>query len=320
MDRVKEIYGNHPCPCWSHTEGGGFTALNAFAAVQSQPGLSTELFEELKRKGGGAVALAEEDWLLFRQGEEWILQKCPRTNSSEQDFTERTEQDLLAEKESHVRTREELQHALDRSETLLQEVHHRVKNNLQIISSILNLQSDQVEDDESKEILQESRNRIEAMSFIHESLYCGNDFEKIQLTRYVQGLVSNLAYAYLKEKERIEVTYDIDDVGLALDQAIPCGLIINELVSNAFKYAFPNGMEGELKVGLREKEGRLAIHISDNGIGLPESFVLEHCESLGLQLVCALIEQLDGELEYSKERGTRYLITFDKVKKPQRWR
>jgi PAS domain S-box-containing protein len=212
------------------------------------------------------------------------------------------------------RINEHINQSLKEKETLLQEVHHRVKNNLQIISSLLSLQSSYVHDGESLEVLKESQNRIKSMSFIHESLYMNKNFSSVDLREYVKGLSSNLLYSYSLNPEQVDIIMDIDELTLNIDQAIPCGLIINELVSNTFKHAFPEGNKGELKISVREKEGRMAILIADNGVGIPKEWKLEDNESLGIQLVYTLTEQLDGDIEFSGERGTKYLITFDRIK------
>lgn len=197
-------------------------------------------------------------------------------------------------------------------EILLQEVHHRVKNNLQVISSILNLQSSYVKDQSSLDILRESQNRIKSMSFIHESLYQTRDFSRIEFSDYILSLSNNLIHSYSIEAGKIKLSTDFKKVFLSLDQAIPCGLIVNELVSNALKYAFPQGTTGEISLKIKESDNIIRIHIADNGIGLPADLDVEHSESLGLQLVYTLIDQLDATIEVNSEKGTNYLITFEK--------
>ncbi len=213
----------------------------------------------------------------------------------------------------------QISQSLKEKETLLQEVHHRVKNNLQIISSLLNLQSSYVKDEQSLDVLKESQNRIKSMSFIHESLYMNKNFSSVDLREYVKGLSSSLLHSYCLNPERMNVSMDVDQLTLNLDQAIPCGLIINELVSNTFKHAYPDGQDGILKISIKEKEGRMAIMVADDGIGISEDWDLENSESLGLQLVYTLTEQLDGDIEFSGEKGTKYLITFDRIKTSRSW-
>ncbi len=200
-------------------------------------------------------------------------------------------------------------------EVLLQEVHHRVKNNLQVISSILNLQTSFVKDSESLNILRESQNRIKSMSFIHESLYQTKDFSGIEFSDYILSLSQNLIHTYSLNKTEIIFKTDLRETKLSLDQAIPCGLIVNEIVSNALKYAFPNRDKGTVFLGIREKKGKIHLEISDDGIGMPEGIDPEDADTLGIQLIYTLIEQLDATMELKIDGGTKYLITFEKQPK-----
>ena len=212
-----------------------------------------------------------------------------------------------------------IKQSLKEKETLLQEVHHRVKNNLQIISSIMSLQSSYVKEENTMNILNECQNRIKSMSFIHDSLYLNKDLDSIDFNYYIHGLCRNLIQSYSIDPTKINLNLEVDDVNLSLDQAIPCGLIVNELVSNALKYAYPDGRNGELSILVKEKEGRMALTISDDGVGIGEDIRLEDIDSLGLQLVFTLIEQLDGDVAYSSHQGTKYLITFDRLKSRKSW-
>lgn len=204
--------------------------------------------------------------------------------------------------------------SLKEKEVLLQEVHHRVKNNLQVISSILNLQSSFVSDENVLSILKESQSRIKTMSYIHETLYQTADFSSIEFTDYISSLARNLVQSYAPGDTSIALELDFDEIYLDLDQAIPCGLIINELVSNALKYAFQGTKSGTLTISIKEEGDRIAMTITDNGIGLPDDFKYQDSESLGIYLVYALIEQIDAEIRVESERnqGTRFLITFEK--------
>lgn len=197
-------------------------------------------------------------------------------------------------------------------EILLKEVHHRVKNNLQVINSILNLQSSYVEDPKTLEIINESQNRIRSMSYIHESLYQTKDFSAINFADYITNLVQNLVHSYQLYQDKIDLKLKIEPVKLALDQAIPCGLILNELVSNALKYAYPHNQKGQIVIEVYEKNDKLSIGVEDFGIGLPEDYKIENSESLGLSLVHTLVDQLDGELMLKRLGGTKFLITFEK--------
>ena len=202
--------------------------------------------------------------------------------------------------------------SLKEKEVLLQEVHHRVKNNLQVISSILNLQSSYVTDPSTLDILQESQNRIKSMSFIHETLYRTTDFSSINFSEYIKSLSHNLIQSYTLQNCKVDFVADIDTIEMSIDQSIPCGLIVNELVSNALKYAFKDRKKGKLMIELKENGKQVSLRVSDDGVGLPENFKFEKNDSLGVQLVYSLTEQLDGTIEVNSEKGTSFLITFEK--------
>lgn len=203
--------------------------------------------------------------------------------------------------------------SLKEKEILLKEIHHRVKNNLQVISSILNLQSSFVTDEKTLEILQESRNRIRSMAIIHENLYRTEDFSSINFSNYLENLTKNLVASY-RINEEVVLETDLEDVDLILDQAIPCGLLVNELITNALKYAWKDGEKGTITIKLFQVENQITLQISDDGIGLPFNFFQNKPETLGLQLVETLVEQLDGVLDIQIENGTKYFIKFENIK------
>jgi len=205
-----------------------------------------------------------------------------------------------------------LKESIAEKDVLLKEVHHRVKNNLQVISSILNLQTSYIKDNKTLEIIRESQNRIKSMSFIHESLYQTTNFSSIKFYEYIEKLSRNLVQTYAYEKN-IKLETDLEQVDVSLDQAIPCGLILNELISNALKYAFVGDKnDGTLKIMLSEKGEEIFITVEDNGVGIPGELDVENTDSLGLQLVFTLIEQLEGTINLDTKTGTKYLITFAK--------
>lgn len=207
-----------------------------------------------------------------------------------------------------------LRQSLSEKEVLLKEVHHRVKNNLQIISSIMSLQSGHVDGDERiLELLRVSRDRIRSMSFIHESLYQNKDFSSIDLGSYIDGLSRNLVMSY-SLTGNIALERDLKRVELVLDQAIPCGLILNELISNSFKHAFPNGRPGVVRIALNLSGEQVSITVKDNGVGLPEGFNTKNDGNLGLELVRTLVEQLDGKLDVKTGDGVAYLLTFERYR------
>lgn len=216
------------------------------------------------------------------------------------------EKEITERKETEVKLKE----TVAEGDILLKEVHHRVKNNLQVISSILNLQSSYVKDEYTLNMLKECRDRIKSMSFIHESLYQSKNFSHVDFGDYLKSLCSNLLHSYAVT-DRVSLNFDIDKLLLSLDTSIPCGLIVNELVANALKYAYPNSKKGNIFISLKRKEGgpNLLI-IKDDGIGMPKNLNIKETESLGLQLVMTLVDQIDGKLTCESKNGTRFLIEF----------
>lgn len=210
---------------------------------------------------------------------------------------------------------ERIRLSLKEKEVLLKEVHHRVKNNLQIISSLLNLQSKYIKDDQALEMFKESRNRIRSMTLIHEKLYRSKDLANLDVAEYIQNLSSNLFRSY--SAGRVNLKTQVDDILLGIDTAIPCGLIINELVSNSLKHAFPD-KQGEILVNLHRDDGKFTLTVSDNGVGFPEHVDFRNTDSLGLQLVCTLTDQLDGAIELNRTGGTEFKITFGEIKYKER--
>ncbi|MDG2440497.1 MAG: histidine kinase dimerization/phosphoacceptor domain -containing protein, partial [Crocinitomicaceae bacterium] len=210
----------------------------------------------------------------------------------------------------------EIIESLKEKEVLLKEIHHRVKNNLQVISSILNLQSSFVKDENTLGILQESRNRIRSMAIIHENLYRTEDFSSINFADYLQNLTANLIATY-RIHDQVILNSDLDNIDLILDQAIPCGLLVNELITNSLKYAWRSGEKGTITMELKEEKGFVQLFIGDNGVGLPAKFEDMNSDTLGLQLVVTLVEQLDGELAVDSDNGTKYLIKFENIKSTQ---
>ena len=209
---------------------------------------------------------------------------------------------------------DELKNSIREKEILLQEIHHRVKNNMQIISSLLNIQARYVDDNETVNVLKESQNRVKSMAMIHEKLYQSKNFNKIYFADYIESLVWDLFYSYSVEKGTIKPVLEIDDVKLNIETSVPCGLIIVELVSNSLKYAFPDKHKGELKVSLKSKGNYYVLTISDNGVGIPENVDFKNTDSLGLRLVNSLTDQIDGEIELkTSSHGTEFKITFQEL-------
>ena len=220
--------------------------------------------------------------------------KTVKVFGSFQDITERKQAEQL------------LKAALLEKETLLKEIHHRVKNNLTVVSSLLELQGRASQDERLKSAFQNSQQRIQAMTAIHEQLYKSDNLARIDMTRYVAELAEELHSAYAHGELSLQV--HIQEVYLGIDQAIPCGLILNELLTNALKYAFPAGaaeasQEPVIAVSMQQEKDQITLRVSDNGVGLPEGFNIEASRSLGLKLVTRLTGQLHGELEVASEFG-----------------
>jgi len=193
----------------------------------------------------------------------------------------------------------------------LREIHHRVKNNMQIISSLFNLQAGHIKDADALRSLKEGQNRIRSMALIHEKLYKSRDLSKVEFASYIRSLSTYHFQFFKVDPDRVRLETDLQDILLDINSAIPCGLLINELISNALKHAFPEGRRGIISVGLRrEEDGRLRLRVADDGVGLPGGLDLRTPGSFGLQIVDLLINQLDGEVELDGKKGTSITISF----------
>lgn len=208
--------------------------------------------------------------------------------------------------------------SLKEKELLLKEIHHRVKNNLQIIISLLKLQSKYVFDPRDLEIFNKSRSRVETMSLIHEKLYKSADISQIDIGNYLRELVSHLLKAYNLSNAQIDFIINADNILMTIDTAIPCGLIVNELINNILKHAFPEGYTGKIELNLRRSDENVILEVIDNGIGIPEAFELDKSDTLGMQLIDTLVKQLDGIIEIDRSSGTRFSIEFRELKYKER--
>ncbi|MGA2677259.1 MAG: PAS domain S-box protein [Methanobacterium sp.] len=213
----------------------------------------------------------------------------------------------------------DLRISIHQKDLLIKEIHHRVKNNLQIISSLLYLQEDYVKEDfKAVNVLQESQNRVSSMALLHEMLYQSEDLSQINFSEYIKNLVSKLFNSY-SIKNNITPIINVDNICLNMETAVPCGLIISELVSNSLKYAYPDDSNGELIISLQYLKNELELIISDDGVGFPENLDFRNIKSsLGLKLVNSLVKQLDGSIELGRSRGAKFKIKFKELKYKQR--
>ena len=213
-----------------------------------------------------------------------------------------------------------LRASLKEKELLLKEIHHRVKNNLLVVANLLEFQSDYTDDSQVVKVLEESQNRIHSMALIHEKLYRSTDLDRVNFGDYLESLVDNLSDSYLTSGQLIDFELAIEPIHLNVETAHPCGLIVNELISNIFKHAFPNTKQGQVIIGLqRHLDRQISLTVADNGIGFPEGLDFRDTDSLGLQLVCTLTEQLEGTIELIRRNGTLFQLTFSELQYRQRY-
>jgi two-component sensor histidine kinase len=215
----------------------------------------------------------------------------------------------LNKKLSHQR--EIIGQELKQKEALLNEIHHRVKNNLQVVSSMLSLQTQYLSDNSLKQIIEDSKGRINSMSLIHESLYRKDDFKEAIFSSYIQNLIPRLVETYGTDESKIQLIMNLEPIKLSLDDSIPCGLIINEIVSNSLKHGFPNGKQGTISIELKQKEKLVFLTISDDGVGLEEGKTFSSNDSFGFLLIESLASQLEAEIKIDSKGGFRYSLTWE---------
>lgn len=223
-------------------------------------------------------------------------------------ITERNELEELK------RSKNELQNALKEKEMLLKEVHHRVKNNLMIISNLLELQSYYIQDKADLDVFRESKTRADSMALIHERLYQSTDLKSIDIGDYIRNLAADIFDTYVIDPDQINLMVNVEDIRLDTNTAIPLGLIINELLTNCLKYAFPDDKKGTITIMLNKNDDKFILIIKDDGIGFPSNLNYKNTDSLGLELVNSLTKQIDGNIELNSADGTEFRITFDETK------
>lgn len=204
----------------------------------------------------------------------------------------------------------QIETSLKEKDVLLKEIHHRVKNNLQIIISLLNLQTGYIKDEVTLKAVKDGQSRVRSMALVHEKFYQSDELSEIDLADYIEKLCHFIYQSYGDKTDRVRLHISGDKIALDMDTAMPCGLLVNEIVSNSYKYAFPNQEKGTIQIDFKKIDNKIILFIKDNGVGFPEEYDLERGESLGMQLIQALTSQLDGELVVSRENGTSFKISF----------
>jgi PAS domain S-box-containing protein len=275
----------------------------------------------------GVTVLADQDSAGKVVGLRWLLRditEFKRLEAELQQYRDRFEallESRTAELQQELAERRlaeaQAKLALREKEVLLQEIQHRVKNNLQLVLSLLELQSAAIQNPDLLHIFQDSKDRLRSIIFIHDYLYQAQALTQIDLTHYIHSITGHLDRAYNGPGQKVCLTIQVAEILLGVNVALPCGLIINELVSNAFKYAFPpawrdsEGREAEIVIRLWPAEGRLILLVSDNGVGLPPDLDIYNPPSLGLQLVNMLTQQLKGVFEFDRRQGTAFKLTLN---------
>jgi two-component sensor histidine kinase len=282
----------------------------SYNAVKKRYGDVSILFDVLRTLPPGVL---DEERVAFLSREE--LEKKVKERTME---LMNANKELQIEIKDREKAEEQIRASLKEKEILLKEIHHRVKNNLQIISSLLDLQTEHFKDKRTLELFRDYRNRVKSMALIHEQLYQSKDLAKIDFNEYINNLAVTLFHLYGVNSDDVILKICIKDVFLSIETAIPCGLIINELVSNALKHAFPGGKKGEIQIDFHSDDGTFMLVVNDNGVGFPEKLDFRNTRSLGLQLVNMLTQQLKGTVDLERSHGTTFKITFKDIKNEER--
>ena len=261
---------------------------------------SLENYEAVIRHKDGTLKTVLLSMTILNIGKE------PRLFTISRDITE-----LKQAEDALIRSEEQLRASLGEKDVLLKEIHHRVKNNLQVISGLLDLQAHHINDPMGKEIYKESQNRVITMALIHEELYKNINLSQMDFADYIKNLCENLMISYGVERKRIKLDINTEKTEMVVDTAIPCGLIINELITNSLKHAFPGKRKGTISLAFRQmKNKNYLLTVSDDGVGMPKSVNINKTTTLGMQLITVLVEQLGGTLKVQRKEGTTFTIKF----------
>jgi PAS domain S-box-containing protein len=302
----EKLCGKHPKDISPPFQGNG---QDTESSIKTQIAIALETgnarFEWFHRKLDGTEFPAEVLLTAMEFG------KVPNNSSNKIFGGTKVLQAVVRDITERKRDEDKIKAALAEKEVLLKEIHHRVKNNLQVISSLLRLQSRYIQDRTVLEMLKESQNRVRSMALVHEHLYQSQDLSRIDFAEYIQNLASNLFQAYQVNARGVKLKIEVAPTFLNIDTAVPCGLIINELVSNSLKYAFKNRNSGELTIEFaRDDKDLFLLTVRDNGRGFPPNIDYKNSGSLGLRLVCSLVRQLRGNIELKPGCGTIFQISF----------
>ncbi len=204
----------------------------------------------------------------------------------------------------------ELERRVFEKDILLSEIHHRVKNSLQVVSSLLSLEAARVSDAAVAEMLMTTQNRIRSMAAIHQVLYQSRDFARVDFNSFLCSFAPTLIQSFSQSSDRVVLDIDVEDFRLPIDAAIPCGLIVNELISNALKHAFPGGRRGTIRIEFKQVAGAASLSVSDDGVGIPASVDFDRSQTLGVQLVYLLAGQIGGKVSFERANPTRFTVSF----------
>jgi len=278
---------------------------------------------EVANPSDGAMRVAANKEVFLRKektsGEEWMrngagdlrflsVTRTPKLDErGEVEYVICAAQDITERKSAE----EKVKRSLEEKDVLLKEIHHRVKNNLQIISSLLNLQSASIRSGELREVLRDGINRVKSIALVHEKLYQSGSLVQIDFNEYLRNVVHHLFRSYEIHENAIRAELHVEDASLSLDTVVSCGLIVNELVSNSIKHAFPGGRRGRVRIALAQENSRWVLRVSDNGVGLPGHLSIDGVDSLGLKLVMALVEEIKGALEFHSNGGLEFKIVLN---------
>ena len=306
-DQFYALYGTT-----AKDEGGYQMSSNDYASKFIPPEVSSVVAEEIERTLSAddpSYSNEIEHVIVRADGEKRVIVVRNGIEKDEYGNTIKTigvNQDITELK----RVQNEIKEALNEKEMLLKEIHHRVKNNLMVISSLLNLQSRYIHDEEALDIFKESQNRAKSMALIHERLYRSTDLKRIDFGDYIRTLGNDLYHTYMPEEGHISLNMNLENLMVDINTTVPLGLIVNELITNSMKHAFAADVKGEININFYKNGDEFTLIIADNGVGLPADLDFKNTETLGLQLVNNLTAQIDGTIELDRRQGTRFKITF----------